>query len=62
MFLVTNGVVIRDFGVLRWAFDAELQDLAIWTIPGAQNADILMIFFGFVEFPGYGPKIQYFSV
>ena len=29
VFLVTNGVVIRDFEVLRWAIDAESQDLAI---------------------------------
>ena len=29
VFVVTNGVVIRDFEVLRWAIDAESQDLAI---------------------------------
>ena len=29
MILVTNGIVIRDFEVLRQAFDAELKDLAV---------------------------------
>ena len=29
MFLVTNEVVTRDLEVLRWAIDAESQDLAI---------------------------------
>ncbi len=30
-------VAIRYFGVLRRAIDAESRDLAIWTIPEAQN-------------------------
>ena len=29
MFWGMNEVVTRDFGILRWAFDAELKDLAI---------------------------------
>ena len=39
MFWAMNEDVTRDFGILRWAFDAELKDLAIQTIPGAQNCD-----------------------
>ena len=35
VFWGTIWVGMRDFGVLRRAIDAELQDLAIWTIPGA---------------------------
>ena len=35
MFLVTNDIVIQDFGVLRRAIDAESRDLAILLIcPG----------------------------
>ena len=56
MCLVMNEVVIRDFEVLRWAIDAESQDLAIWTTPGAQNPKIRFVLFNFIDFPGFGDR------
>ena len=44
MFLVTNEVAIQDFDILRRAIDAESRDLAIWTIPEAQNPNKFMCF------------------
>ncbi len=62
MFFVTNGVVIRDFGVLRRAIDAESRDLAIWTTPEAQN--LKFDFFDWVLLISrvWGSKAPYFTV
>ncbi len=61
MCLVMNEVVIRYFGVLRRAIDAESRDLAIWTIPEAQHRKITLFYLILLISWVWGQKIPYLN-